>query len=161
MDTCKKCGEPLMTCGSCYHRGDGHTVAEKPKDMVMMPQSLTAENGAKGLLSGEFLEKVILQCEYCDDGWEDEEAGEECQYCGGSGDYSLNVPVQWTTIKEIYAMAVKHLQSYTRQPNRMNKRAYQQMIDEDIEVLHQLPRTLERDHIEHVLRHSIIVYYGD
>ena len=52
---------------------------------------------------------MIIQCDYCDDGWEDEEAGEECAHCGGSGDYSLSVPVSWTTVKEIYAMAVKHL----------------------------------------------------
>lgn len=51
-------------------------------DHVIMPKRLTAENGAKALINGEFIE---------DD---------------GEGN---NVVVKWTTIKDIYKMAVKHL----------------------------------------------------
>ena len=76
---------------------------------VMMPRSLTAENGAKGLMIGEFHEKVLMACEECEGtGWLDEDAGEECPECTGAGNYSLSVPVSWTTIKKIYAKAVEH-----------------------------------------------------
>ena len=33
---------------------------------VMMPRELTAENGAKALLIGEFEESIILPCPRCD-----------------------------------------------------------------------------------------------
>ncbi len=36
----------------------------------------------------------------------------------------------------------------------LNRRAYETLISEDIEWLIKQPRTLERDHIEHVLRDS-------
>lgn len=37
-------------------------------DMVVMPSALTAENGAKALLMGEFFESVTVVCEDCDGG---------------------------------------------------------------------------------------------
>ena len=75
---------------------------------IMMPRELTAENGAKGLISGEFKETIIMQCTNCDGEGVFEDGG-TCLECGGSGDFSVSVPVSWTTIKEIYAMAVEHL----------------------------------------------------
>ena len=79
-------------------------------ETVMMPRSLTAENDAKTLMTGAFHETVTEECPCCEgDGWEDEESGEECYTCKGSGDVFIKVPVQWTTIKAIYAMAVKEL----------------------------------------------------
>ena len=72
----------------------------------VMPKSLTAEDGAKYLLSGEFHETVTMRCGHCDDGVIDDEV---CTECGGAGEYALKVPISWTTIKEIYAMAVKCL----------------------------------------------------
>ena len=77
------------------------------EDMVLMPKALTAENGAKGLLIGEFKESIIQSCPDCDNGVFNED--EVCESCDGAGDYSISVPVSWTTTKEIYAMAVKHL----------------------------------------------------
>lgn len=74
-----------------------------PLDKIVMPTSLTAENGAKALLIGEFHEVISLECPSCD--MDDE----ECEVCGGNGSYTYRVPVSWTTIKEIYAMAVKNL----------------------------------------------------
>lgn len=44
---------------------------------------------------------------------------------------------------------------------RLTRWAYQQLIDEDIEWLLKQPRTLERDHIEQVLRDSPTRMYGD
>ncbi len=69
---------------------------------VMMPRELTAENGAKAALMGEFSIQFPIKC--CCDG----EDG-DCEVCGGSGEYTQTVNVPWTTIKEIYRAAVKHL----------------------------------------------------
>jgi hypothetical protein len=60
---------------------------------ISMPKELTAENGAKKLLIGEFSETVNIPCDYCDDGWEDEEAGEECESCKGTGYQVLKVAI--------------------------------------------------------------------
>ena len=77
-------------------------------ETVMMPKTLTAENGAKQLLLGEFYESIIIQCDECQGlGYDDRVM--PCGTCDGAGDYLQRVPVEWTTIKEIYAMAVKHL----------------------------------------------------
>lgn len=74
-----------------------------------MPKALTAENGAKALLMGEFHETVIMQCESCEgDGHFDDEP---CFDCDGAGDYALEVTIEWTTIKEIYAMYVKYVEN--------------------------------------------------
>ena len=78
--------------------------------MVLMPRSLTAENGAKALLSGEFFIE-IPEPYYCD-------CGEDgCTACELTEDDLLTptqqVPVPWTTIKQIYAKAVEHLKQET------------------------------------------------
>lgn len=39
-------------------------------------------------------------------------------------------------------------------PSRLTRAAYEQLIAEDIEWLRQQPRSLERDHIELILRLS-------
>lgn len=75
-------------------------------ETVMMPRALTAENGAKASFMGEFKEIVIMRCTECDG---DIDAACECECCNGAGEYSLSVAVSWTTIKEIYAKAVKEL----------------------------------------------------
>jgi len=46
-------------------------------------------------------------------------------------------------------------------PLTLNRRAYQQLIDENIEWILQQPRTLERDHIIEVIKHSVIVRYEE
>ena len=58
----------------------------------VMPRSLTAENGAKALLIGEFNETY--------------EAYDETE-----GDYNVDIPVQWTTIKDIYKKIVDHYEA--------------------------------------------------
>ena len=78
-------------------------------DGLVMPLALTAENGAKALMIGEFSESVVLRCNECDgEGWL-EDIGDECPECDGAGDYAIKVPVSWDTIKAIYAKAVEHL----------------------------------------------------
>ena len=43
---------------------------------------------------------------------------------------------------------------------KISRRAYQELIDGDIEWLLRQPRDLERDHIEAVLRKSVELLYG-
>ena len=43
---------------------------------------------------------------------------------------------------------------------RMNRAAYQKLIDEDIEWLLTQPKTLERDHIELILKCQVEERYG-
>jgi hypothetical protein len=74
-----------------------------PLDKIVMPVALTAENGAKALLIGEFEEVLELECPSCD------RDDDECDVCGGNGSYTYRVPVSWATIREIYAKAVKAL----------------------------------------------------
>jgi DnaJ-class molecular chaperone len=82
---------------------------------VMMPRELTVENGAKALLSGEFKESIEYPCPDCDGDGIDYQSSlilgdflDDCSTCGGYGIIDVTTTVSWTTIKEIYAMAVKH-----------------------------------------------------
>ena len=72
-----------------------------PDGYVMVPMRLTAENGAKGALSGEFSETKFVNCPECF-------GDDECETCDGSGRIEITVPVSWTTIKEIWAKGVEH-----------------------------------------------------
>ena len=66
---------------------------------VLMPKSLTAENGAKAALMGEFYEIIQMDCPEC--------KGDGCDECGGVGSFEQPVNISWSTIKEIYASAVE------------------------------------------------------
>ena len=85
------------------------------EEMILMPRELTAENGAKWLLMGEFKEVVTVPCSECEgaheDICEDDDDAEICEMCGGAGDVPQEAPVSWTTIKDIYAKCVKHFES--------------------------------------------------
>lgn len=77
---------------------------------VVMPRSLTAENGAKAVLLGEFSESVIVECPECNGSGEIDRpwhGSDPCESCD-EGKVKQDVPVSWTTIKAIYAAAVKH-----------------------------------------------------
>ena len=72
-------------------------------DYVLMPKELTAENGAKALLSGEFhIDREVRNPDF-DDEMEDDDEYFEPEF------YTERVFVPWDTIKAIYAMAVSHL----------------------------------------------------
>ncbi|HCU0655031.1 TPA: hypothetical protein OUF52_002045 [Klebsiella quasipneumoniae] len=75
---------------------------------VMVPMRLTAENGAKGALSGEFSETKFVNCTECF-------GDDECETCDGSGKIEITVPVTWTTIKEIWAKGVEHFSATPRE----------------------------------------------
>lgn len=76
---------------------------ESRKESVVMPCALTAENGAKAALIGEFYETEMHQCPIC--AGDDEDVG-GCNCCNGEGEVVQKIPVQWDTIKRIYAKAV-------------------------------------------------------
>lgn len=67
---------------------------------VMVPKKLTAENGAKSALIGEFNLEYTLTCHEC--------FGEGCEDCNDEGRWINSIPVDWTTIKAIWAKAVEH-----------------------------------------------------
>ena len=70
-------------------------------DVVLMPKELTAENGAKALLIGEFhVETEVPNPDY-DPSLDDED--EEPEF------FTAQIAVPWDTIKKIYAKAVEHL----------------------------------------------------
>lgn len=79
-----------------------------PDSYVMVPMRLTAENGAKGALSGEFSETRFVNCPECF-------GDDECETCDGSGKIEITVPVTWSTIKEIWAKGVEHFSATPRE----------------------------------------------
>jgi len=93
----------------------------EPSDHVLMPKSLTAENGAKSLFMGEFSEQMEMTCPECAD---EEEHDEDCVICNGSVQYLQKVPVSWSTVKDIYAMAVSKLAL----PPQSNANAYSEQV---------------------------------
>lgn len=107
--------EPVCTCPSgdgslrwpCQvHPGSSPVI---PDGYVMVPMRLTAENGAKGALSGEFSETKFVNCPECF-------GDDECETCDGSGRIEITVPVTWTTIKEIWAKGVEHFAAAPQSP---------------------------------------------
>ncbi|MCE7547230.1 hypothetical protein LZV53_22055 [Klebsiella michiganensis] len=71
-----------------------------PEGYVMVPAKLTAENGAKSALLGEFNLEYTLTCHEC--------FGEGCEDCNDEGRWINSIPVDWTTIKAIWAKGVEH-----------------------------------------------------
>ncbi|HAX8185048.1 TPA: DUF551 domain-containing protein [Escherichia coli] len=72
-----------------------------PDGWVMVPKRLTAENGAKGVLSGEFSETTFISCPECF-------GDDDCETCDCSGRIEIKVPVSWTTIKTIWDKGCEH-----------------------------------------------------
>ncbi|HFI7842860.1 TPA: DUF550 domain-containing protein [Escherichia coli] len=72
-----------------------------PDGWVMVPKRLTAENGAKGVLFGEFSETTFISCPECF-------GDDDCETCDGSGRIEIKVPVSWTTIKTIWAKGCEY-----------------------------------------------------
>lgn len=107
---------PVCTCPSgdgslrwpCpVHAGSSPLI---PDGYVMVPMRLTAENGAKGALSGEFSETKFVNCPECF-------GDDECETCDGSGRIEITVPVTWTTIKEIWAKGVEQFSATAQENN--------------------------------------------
>lgn len=93
-------------CGECGYEWSWavkpDTGEQERPDVVLMPRELTAENGAKAALSGEFTQRVPnpLHCQ----------CGEaDCEMCEAAHENTetMEVMISWTTIKRIYRAAVK------------------------------------------------------
>ena len=82
------------------------TPTSVPDGYCLMPKQLTAENGAKALLLGEFKLQVTRECPECLDL---EEPLEGCEICDGEGEYAQRHTIPWDQIKYIYSVAVKGL----------------------------------------------------
>ena len=78
-------------------------------DKTIMPTKLTAENGAKAALMGEFSVPLPEYCVYC--------SGQGCGACKGKGEVIRRIHVPWTTIKEVYAKA--SVQEYIEDGNEI------------------------------------------
>ncbi|MES2347077.1 MAG: hypothetical protein V4641_05840 [Pseudomonadota bacterium] len=111
----KACPEPNRGPGSEYEAGHTHGWAEAADAIAgtlvgthkLMPIALTAENGAKAALMGEFEQTSEVTCPECTgNGYDDDD--KECAVCDGSGTVDQVTVIEWTTIKAIYAAAVKH-----------------------------------------------------
>ncbi|SVN00404.1 Uncharacterised protein [Klebsiella pneumoniae] len=85
-------------------------VPKEPAAEMMVPMRLTAENGAKGVLSGEFSETQFVNCPECF-------GDDECETCDGSGRIEIKVPVSWTTIKEIWIKGVEYFAAAPQENN--------------------------------------------
>ncbi|HDS1746428.1 hypothetical protein [Pseudomonas sp. M2] len=95
-------GLPIVPVGPLVSIPDGY---------CLMPKRLTAENGAKALLLGEFKLEVTQECPECR---ELDEPVEGCEICDGEGEYGQRHMIPWDKIKFIYSEAVKGL---ALQPN--------------------------------------------
>jgi hypothetical protein len=84
----------------CLYVKDCDLIIGCQKKQILMPESLTAENGAKSLLIGEFHETISIECSKC--------YGDGCEACNDSGFENIKVIVSWPTIKKIYAKVVDH-----------------------------------------------------
>lgn len=77
------------------------------KDKILLPRKLTAENGAKNLLNGEYKIEIEDTCYNCyGDGGEEE--GETCTACDGQGCFNRTITIPWDLIKTIYKDIVEH-----------------------------------------------------
>lgn len=72
-----------------------------PEGWIPMPKKLTAENGAKEALSGDFTEHKFINCPECF-------GDDECESCDGSGRIKVEVTVSWSTIKAIWEKGADH-----------------------------------------------------
>ncbi|WP_405129344.1 hypothetical protein [Pseudomonas urmiensis] len=77
-----------------------------PDEYCLMPKRLTAENGAKALLLGEFKLEDIQECPECR---ERDEPVDGCEICDGEGEYGQRHIIPWDKIKYIYSEAVRGL----------------------------------------------------
>jgi len=78
-------------------------------EFIPLPSELTAENGAKALLIGEFTIESQEPCDECAHEYGCDGAPEcDCE----DGYVTVQHTVDWTTIKEIYAKVVEHYTNY-------------------------------------------------
>ncbi|HCJ7435894.1 TPA: hypothetical protein NVL72_001285 [Citrobacter freundii] len=105
---------PFINFNSLARIVDKFRVAQPapvvPDGCALVPRRLTAGNGAKGVLSGEFSETKFINCPECF-------GDDECETCDGSGRIEITVPVSWTNIKAIWAKGIEHFTSVPQKEN--------------------------------------------
>ena len=94
-----KSGEPVFSSPQ---------PATIPEGYAILPMELTAENGARALMMGEFSESVEVDCCEC--------FGDGCDECEGRGSSIIEVTVGWDTIKHIWRKAANHFAAAPEQP---------------------------------------------
>jgi hypothetical protein len=92
-----------------------------PAGMVLVPRELTAENGAKAALSGEFAEDIDVGCTECDG------SDSDCEECDGEGIVNQEVPVSWDTIKRIHRRTVELFSAAPTTPPPTLNEAFDQL----------------------------------
>lgn len=111
LNTCTLIADALGITGAVagdtiarVHQLVGENAALKvPAGYCIMPESLTAENGAKGALSGEFFTETGIACEECGGDCDEDDP---CKHCNDLGVQTVRTAIGWSTIKDIYKMAV-------------------------------------------------------
>lgn len=93
----------IFPVGTSFYTTPPIAAPAAPDGFVMVPRALTAENGAKAALLGEFNLEYNLVCHEC--------FGEGCDDCSGDGRWTKSIPVDWTTIKEIWAKGIEHFEA--------------------------------------------------
>lgn len=101
IDTLENCDDDRIEAVKAVLRRLAGNYPVTPDGWVMVPKKLTAENGAKGVLSGEFSETTFISCPECF-------GDDDCDTCDGSGRIEIKVPVTWTTIKSIWDKGIAH-----------------------------------------------------
>lgn len=101
-------------------------------DRVLMPRALTAENGAKTALMGEFDFSVTMTCPEC----HPDEPNPDCEVCAGSVEYEQPHSVPWATIKRIYSAAVDLLA--TPAPDERDRAVAGEQADRCISAINDL-----------------------
>lgn len=87
---------PEQNCIAPAQDGNSPVI---PDGYCIMPLKLTADNGAKGALCGEFHVEYRIVCQAC--------VGEGCEDCNHTGGWNAEIPVGWDTIKRIHEAAVE------------------------------------------------------
>ncbi|HFI7112040.1 TPA: hypothetical protein ACGR1G_000246 [Escherichia coli] len=101
IDTLENCDDDRIEAVKAVLRRLAGNYPVIPDGWVMVPKRLTAENGAKGALSGEFSETTFISCPECF-------GDDDCDTCDGSGRIEIKVPVTWTTIKSIWDKGIAY-----------------------------------------------------
>lgn len=120
--SCSQCGREFGPGDSGYSHCADH--AQCSTDSILLPRKLTAENGAKAALIGEFYE---------DFGLLDEDGNE--QY--------VKVAVTWDTIKRVWDAAVAHFENTDRRsPAVCAEEPDDQEMIERVENILRSPKTV-------------------
>lgn len=112
IDTLESCDDDRIEAVKAVLRRLAGNSPVTPDGWVMVPKKLTAENGAKGVLSGEFSETTFISCPECF-------GDDDCDTCDGSGRIEIKVPVTWTTIKSIWDKGIAHFAA--KPPQEVNR----------------------------------------